>query len=96
VDGSGKIVRQIYGDEFELPLLVEPLKQLLTATPVAPTGLAQMIDKVRLVCTVYDPVSGQYRFSYAVAIEIGTGLSVIAAVLLFMIKSRRRRETQRV
>lgn len=96
VDGQGRIVRQIYGDEFELPLLVEPLKQMLAVSPVEPSGLAQMIDKVRLVCTVYDPVSGQYRFSYAVAIEIGTGLSVIAAALLFMLKSRRRRGTQRV
>lgn len=96
VDGRGRIVRQIYGDEFELPLLVEPLKQMLAELPVEPSGLAQIIEKVRLVCTVYDPVSGQYRFSYAVAIEIGTGLSVIAAALLFMLKSRRRRGTQRV
>lgn len=96
VDGRGRIVRQIYGDEFELPLLVEPLKQMLAELPVEPSGLVQIIEKVRLVCTVYDPVSGQYRFSYAVAIEIGTGLSVIAAALLFMLKSRRRRGTQRV
>jgi protein SCO1/2 len=49
-----------------------------------------MIDKIRLVCTVYDPASGQYRVSYAVAIEIGAGLSVIAGVLIFMIRGRRR------
>jgi protein SCO1/2 len=33
VDGRGRIVRQIYGDGFDLPLLVEPLKQMLAATP---------------------------------------------------------------
>lgn len=97
VDGRGRIVRQIYGDSFELPLLVEPLKQMLSATPPEEmSALAQMIDKVRLVCTVYDPVTGQYRISYAVAIEIGAGLSVIAAVLVFMVKGRRRREAPRV
>jgi protein SCO1/2 len=91
VDADGRIVRQVYGDDFELPLLVEPLKQLLTGSPAEFSGLAQMIDKVRLVCTVYDPVSGQYRLSYAVLIEIASGISVFAAVLLFMRKGRRRR-----
>jgi protein SCO1/2 len=90
VDGRGKIVRQIYGDGFDLPLLVEPLKQMLAATPQEVSAVAQMIDKIRLVCTVYDPASGQYRVSYAVAIEIGAGLSVIAGVLIFMIRGRRR------
>lgn len=94
VDGDGKIVRQVYGDDFDLPLLVEPLKQLLTGSPAEFSGLAQMIDKVRLVCTVYDPVSGQYRLSYAVLIEILSGISVFAAVLLFMRKSRQRRSVE--
>jgi protein SCO1/2 len=91
VDADGRIVRQVYGDDFDLPLLVEPLKQLLTGSPAEFSGLAQMIDKVRLVCTVYDPVSGQYRLSYAVLIEILSGISVFVAVLLFMRKGRRRR-----
>ena len=33
--------------------------------------------------TVYDPVSGQYRFNYTVFIEIAAG-SVSSAVLLFL------------
>ncbi len=90
VDADGKILRQVYGDSFELPLLIEPLKQLLTGEPAQFEGLAQMIEKVRLVCTVYDPVSGQYRFNYTVFIEIAAGLSIFAAVLLFLFREWRR------
>ena len=86
VTAGGKILRQVYGDSFELPILIEPLKQLVTGSPAQFEGLAQMIEKVRLVCTVYDPVSGQYRFNYTVLIEIFAGLSIFAAVLLFLFR----------
>jgi len=86
VTADGKILRQVYGDSFELPILIEPLKQLVTGSPAQFEGLAQMIEKVRLVCTVYDPVSGQYRFNYTVLIEIFAGLSIFAAVLLFLFR----------
>jgi protein SCO1/2 len=96
VDADGRIVRQVYGDQFDLPLLVEPLKQLLTGSPAEFSGLAQMIDKIKLVCTVFDPATGEYRFNYAVFIEIASGISVFLAVLVFMRKSRRQRKVQRV
>ena len=97
VAADGKILRQVYGDSFELPLLIEPLKQLVTGEPAQFEGLAQMIEKVRLVCTVYDPVSGQYRFNYTVFIEIFAGLSIFAAVLLFLFREwQRNRKLPRV
>jgi protein SCO1/2 len=97
VAADGKILRQVYGDNFELPLLIEPLKQLVTGEPARFDGLAQMIEKVRLVCTVYDPVSGQYRFNYTVFIEIFAGLTIIGAVLLFLFREwRRNRKTSGV
>lgn len=86
VGADGKILRQVYGDDFELPLLVEPLKQLVTGSPARFEGFAQMIEKVRLVCTIYDPGSGQDRFNYTVLIEIFAGFTVIAAVLLFLFR----------
>ncbi len=90
VTAGGTIMRQVYGDSFGLPLLIEPLKQLVTGEPAQFDGLAQMIEKVRLVCTVYDPISGQYRFNYTVFIEIFVGLSITAAVLLFLFREWRR------
>jgi len=90
VAADGKIARQVYGDNYELPLLIGPLKQLVTGEPAQFDGFAQMIEKVRLVCTVYDPVSGQYRFNYTVLIEIFAGLSIFTAVLLFLFREWRR------
>lgn len=90
VDAGGTILRQVYGDSFELPLLIEPLKQLASGAPARIDGLAQMIEKVRLACTVYDPVSGQYRFNYSVFIEIFAAVSIAAAVLIFLWRGRRR------
>ena len=95
VSADGRIQRQVYGDDFELPLLVEPLKQLVTGSPARFEGFAQMIEKVRLVCTIYDPVSGQYRFNYTVFIEIFAGLSIFAAALLFLFREWRRNRKAR-
>jgi protein SCO1/2 len=90
VGADGRIVRQVYGDTFELPLLIEPLKQLVAGEPAPSRGIAQVIESVRLACTVYDPVSGQYRFSYTVFIEIFAGLTICGAVLLFLFREWRR------
>jgi len=89
VDGNGRIYRQIYGDSFDLPLLIEPLRNLVTGSALPAPGMAQMLDKIRILCTVYDPASGRYRLNYALFIEIFSGLTIIGGVLLFLIKERR-------
>lgn len=89
VDGNGRIYRQIYGDSFDLPLLIEPLRNLVTGSALPASGMAQMLDKIRILCTVYDPASGRYRLNYALFIEIFSGLTIIGGVLLFLIKERR-------
>lgn len=90
VDAAGTIVRQIYGDSFELPALVEPLKQAAAGRPAARYDVAQLVEKVRVLCTVYDPASGRYRFNYALIIEILAAVSTTAAVLIFLVRERRR------
>ena len=85
IDAGGSVYRQIYGDSFGLPLLVEPLKALLTGQPVPATLVSEWIERVRLLCTVYDPSAGKYRINYAIVIEILVGTSIIAfgAISLF-------------
>ena len=39
VDASGKVYRQIYGDAFPTPALVEPLKELIYGTAAGGTGV---------------------------------------------------------
>lgn len=91
VDAAGRVYRQVYGDSFELPLLVEPLRALVTGTPQPELSVAQVLDRIRVLCTVYDPASGKYRLNYALFIEIFAGLTVIGGTVLFLLRERRRR-----
>ena len=95
VDAAGRVYRQVYGDRFELPLLVEPLRELVTGTPLPELSVSQVLDKIRVLCTVYDPASGKYRLNYALFIEIFAGFTVIGGTLLFLLRERRRRPHRR-
>jgi protein SCO1/2 len=93
VDSGGTIYRQVYGESFELPVLVAPLKELLTDSRSPAPNLAALVERVRLLCTVYDPASGKYRLNYAVVLEILIGASIFVAVIGFFANEwwRRRR-----
>lgn len=91
LDAEGKIATQIYGEVFELQMLIEPLKALLAGEDVPLRDLAGWIEQVRILCTVYDPASGRYRFNYGVFIEIFVGLTVVGSVVFYLINERRRR-----
>lgn len=96
VDADGKIRRQVYGENFELPFLIEPLRELVTGAPVSAANWTQALERIRILCTVYDPASGKYRLDYALFIEILTGLSVFGGALLFLRSERgRTRATRR-
>jgi protein SCO1/2 len=81
IDGQGRVFRQVYGEDFEPRLLIDPLKQLLTGAEVPPQDLDGLLRRVRLLCTVYDPLTGTYRFNYGVVIEIVVGGSMLVATL---------------
>lgn len=90
IDAQGKIYRQVYGMKFEIPLLVEPLKELMFGTPAEPSLLASVSNRIKLFCTVYDPSSGEYRIDYSLFLEIIIGLSSIGAVSFFLVREWRR------
>jgi protein SCO1/2 len=90
VDANGRVFRQIYGDTFALPMLVGPLKELATGAPAPVQNLAALIERVRILCTVYDPLSGRYRLNYALFIEIFAGLSILGSVAWFLTSEWRR------
>jgi protein SCO1/2 len=96
VDGEGRIYRQVYGAGFELPALVEPLKQLVFNRPEPGRFPGHsLVNRVKLFCTVYDPSSGRYRFDYSLFVGIGIGavilLGVVAWLLLEAVRARRDR-----
>jgi protein SCO1/2 len=92
VDANGRIYRQVYGDSFGAPLFVGPLLQLAQNAPVEQGNLEAAWEKVKLLCTVYDPSAGRYRLNYALIIQLLVGASVVLAVLASLfIEWRRRR-----
>ena len=91
IDAEGVIYRQVYGEVFETPLLVEPLKELVLGRPQPnQTLLSDLINKVRFFCTSYDPASDSYHFDYSLFIGMMIGAMIIIIVLVFLVREYRR------
>jgi len=86
IDPQGRIYRQVYGMNFDTPLLVEPLKELVFGAPTAPSLLTHLGNRIRLFCTVYDPASDKYRFDYSIFMGIIIGFSIIATGSFLVIR----------
>jgi protein SCO1/2 len=101
VDAEGRLVRQFYGDRPPADELAELLQQLFSGAPPAePTALAAFIDRVRILCTVYDPETGRARVDYSLAFEIAGGITFVLAMALYalnewLVRRRAARLTQR-
>jgi protein SCO1/2 len=91
VDAQGRVYRQVYGDSFDTPLFVGPLLELAQNAPVPQGDVQGFFDKVKLLCTVYDPVAGRYRLNYVIVAEIFVGASVVLGILAFLVVELRRR-----
>ncbi|MFA4970328.1 MAG: SCO family protein [Sulfuritalea sp.] len=98
VDASGNIVRQIYGEQFTAADLAEPLKAMVTGAPIPPqTGtLEEIIDRVRILCSVYDPISGKYRTNYALYFEIAGFISFMIFMLWIALSFTRSRRKDKI
>ena len=90
VDARGSVYRQIYGEDFALPQLIQPLKELITGASRQQETLSGFFDRVRILCTVYDPASGTYRFKYSVLFELAGGLIGLSLTAWFFLRELRR------
>ena len=100
VDAEGKIFSQVWGDNMTAQKLGEPLRQLLGRAPFTQTEtLSDLIERVRILCTVYDPDTGTYRFKYALIVEIVGGFMFFVSMIWFgvaeLLKKRRARRERR-
>lgn len=98
VDAQGTIVRQVYGQEFTTQMLVEPLKSLLDGQTLPPQtfSVEELIDRVRLLCSVYDPTTGKYRLDYRIFFEAAGAATFIIWLAFFYLRERRaKREAAR-
>ena len=101
VGADGRVFRQVYGESFELPMLFAPLKEQVAGAnaDASASSLADIVERVRILCTVYDPRSGKYKLNYGLFIEIFAGLSILVATAWYLgagiLAARRGREARR-
>jgi len=85
IDADGKVYRQVYGQVFDTPLLVDPLLELVLGRPQPEQSfIANLSNKIKLFCTTYDPRSDGYYFDYSFFVEIFVGVTVIFSIIVFM------------
>lgn len=86
LDAQGRIYQQIYGDELTADSIGQPIRELMTNAP-APERLRidDLFDRVRILCTVYDPKTGKYEVKYGLLIEIAGGITFAITMLWFLL-----------
>jgi protein SCO1 len=86
LDRDGKVLRQVYGEIFPIPQLVEPLKALVFNRPLSDVGvLGQIGDRVRLFCTVYDAKGDRYIFDYSLFAGMFIGVLVLGSSIIWLL-----------
>ena len=92
IDSGGRVVLQVYGEDFAPPLVVEPLKKLVWGQNLDRRTLEGLVNTVKLFCTIYDPTSGRYRFDYSLIVNIlagGLALGIAATGILAALRNVR-------
>lgn len=83
-------MRQVYGEGVVPSELGEPLKMLLAGQPVESNELIEhLVDRVRILCTVFDPKTGTYKVDYTLPIQIAGGVTFFVLMLIFFINEWR-------
>lgn len=84
LDAEGRVFRQIYGEELTAGSIGEPLKELLNQVPAAQqVGVQEIVDRIRILCTVYDPATGKYQVKYGLLIEVAGGITFALFMIWF-------------
>jgi protein SCO1/2 len=86
IDAEGRVYGHVYGAEFGAPTLVEPLKQLVFRRAGNLATLSDLIDRVRLFCTFYDPASERYRFDYSIFIGMIIGFASLSGLGVLLVR----------
>ncbi|MCK4939355.1 MAG: SCO family protein [Rhodospirillaceae bacterium] len=84
IDGKGVVHTQIYGANFSPTLLGEPLKAIMFGTSTPYASIDDLIKRVRLFCTIYDPELGRYRFDYGIFVHLMAGATFLLVVGTFL------------
>jgi protein SCO1/2 len=93
LDADGRVYRQVYGDNFPDPIFIEPLKELVFGTTAKSLSLGDLVNRIKFICTVYNPSSGAYEFDYAIGfgIVIGGFSLILSGLVIFRLWRNNRR-----
>jgi len=89
LDARGRVLLQLYGNEFRPLDLAEPLRKAALGAPVSGATPSSLISRVRLLCTVYDARLGRYRTDYSLALSILIALSTLIGLLVIVARAWR-------
>ncbi|MCU9846909.1 SCO family protein [Defluviimonas sp. WL0024] len=97
LDAEGRVYRQMYGEAFPLPVLLEPLKELVLGIRTTAITAEGLWDRISFLCTVYNPLTGAYRFDYGIffGIFFGALSLVLTGIVIFRLWLERRRALKR-
>jgi protein SCO1 len=96
LDRDGRVWRQVYGEVFPTPQLVEPLKSLVFNRPLDEAGLLGRVgDRIRLFCTVYDAQGDRYIFDYSLFAGIFVGTLVLGSAIFWLLAEVRHARRSR-
>lgn len=90
IDQEGRVYRQIYGEEFLNKTLLEPIRDMIYKIKTSESGMAGVMNKVKLFCTVYDTKTGKYVVNYNELYGIGWGFVVTFLVIWWLVVEYRR------
>jgi len=90
IDAEGKVYRQVYGQVFDTPLLVDPLIELVLgrAPPEQPL-LANLVNRIKLFCTTYDPVRDGYYYDFSLFVGMFIGAMIIGIAGTIVVRGYR-------
>ncbi|HVO71699.1 MAG TPA: SCO family protein [Aggregatilineaceae bacterium] len=91
MDANGRIYRQIYGMDFDPGFLTVAMQELVLARAPQALSLSNVINRVRLFCTKFDPVTGMYRFDYSMVFATVIGLILFVAMGVAVARVWRRK-----
>jgi protein SCO1/2 len=97
LDAEGRIHSQVYDDRLDTQALGSVLRELILGAPPAGglLSLDEILDRVRILCTVYDPETGEYRYDWALLLEVGGGLGFFLTVGVYLWRERRQSPPRR-
>lgn len=93
IDSDGRIYRHVYGDDFPLQMFIEPLKDVVYGTTTAAFTFSGLIDRIKFVCTTFDPGAGRYRIDYG--LMFGSVIGAISLMIFGGLIWREWRRTRR-